>query len=107
MKTFYVSRKRWKRGTKDGALLLHQNGFKCCLGFVGQQCGIPNEKLLRTACPSSIIDGPWPKWITQNGWVGEDYAIQINDDPTLTDKEREAKLRAIFKSNGDRIVFRP
>lgn len=83
--------------------------MKCCLGFVGQQCGIPNAALDGVATPESCTEQKkYPRWLVKKGQTEAcGKAVTINDDSDLTDAEREAKLRALFRKHGDQIVFRP
>lgn len=109
MATYYVSRKKWARGGKNGASnLLNRQGCRCCLGHVGQQRRITNENLRAVLLPRPE-QGNWPKWLVDGESFSEAAAkaANINDDISITEKQREQKLRAIFRANGDRIVFRP
>lgn len=102
---FTVSRKKWLRGKNWGALFIG-NAMKCCLGFVGQQCGIPTNAMHGKATPRSLGDdycGKFPAWIQQSSAS----AVDINDEPNLSDRDRETKLKDLFKKHGDQIVFKP
>lgn len=115
MKTYYVSRKKWLRGQGEkSSALLRKDGMRCCLGFVGEQCKIPRKALINKKTPISLkvdIRDRWPKWMVGAGLHinSEDAytAMRTNDDEGMTEREREKRLREIFRANGDRIVFRP
>ena len=116
---FIVDRKKWYRGRGVvKSKLLRVDGKMCCIGFVGIQCGIEPSLLLNkgTVEKVSLPRSLWPTWFfssvdnTLDGdapWICSDLnrAYEINDATYLTDAEREARLRAIFASHGDEIVF--
>jgi hypothetical protein len=102
---FIVDRKTWYRGKggKNSKLLL-EDGTRCCIGFVGQHCGMPDEYLLGQGGVYDVPDDRWPKWMKNyNGPITEAYSV--NDDATISDAERESKLQEIFRANGDEIEF--
>lgn len=105
---FTVKRSEWYRGKGAApSKLLRTDGTRCCIGFVGQQCGIADSALLnrRTIglCPPK--DEKWPTWTNSNDIADTYEAYEVNDNAKLNDKEREAKLKEIFARNGDEIVF--
>lgn len=111
---FIVDRKTWYRG--QGGItsrLLNFEGQRCCIGFVAQQCGVPDE-----ACRDIVsVDGirklitsraAWPAWFI--GDFGRDtkdlgQAYRINDDKDITDEARESALEELFASHGDTMEF--
>lgn len=108
MAKFTVDRKTWYRGQDNlkSRLLREKDGMRCCIGFVGQQCGIPNDVLLEKSFISSCEDSyqaHWPAWMT----VGRSImaAYKDNDDPDIAEDVREARLQTIFSAHGDEIVF--
>lgn len=107
MAKFTVDRRTWYRGKEaNNSRLLTHDGMRCCIGFVGQQCGIPDENLLdRDTIFSRSIEPKWPTWLT--AWQSSDghYVYQINDSSHYSDAEREARLKALFAENGDEIEF--
>ena len=105
---FIVDRKTWFRGQgRAGSSLLNLDGKRCCIGFVGQQCGMPDESLLmRRAVFTVPIDWrKFPKWMESVGQCDIYSAYQVNDAKTITDEVREASLKEIFLRNGDEIEF--
>jgi hypothetical protein len=104
---FTVYRKTWLHG-KGGtdSELLRADGMRCCIGFVGQQCGVPDEAMMGI-CTVDEIKGSarllFPVWIQNDPDIGEAYST--NDSPGFSDPEREAELKEIFASHGDEIEF--
>jgi ABC-type uncharacterized transport system ATPase subunit len=115
---FTVKRSEWLRG-HEGSCLLTPDGMRCCIGFVGQQCGVPDvimqdvpslagavhrasfdvsalesNRLVRKEGTSGVFDRPWLF-----------TAYVINDDCTLDDSKREEKLTRLFERNGHQITF--
>jgi hypothetical protein len=107
MATFTVSRKTWYRGQgPHESYLLQDDGTRCCIGFVGQQCGISDHALLlrRTARIAAGLEPEpgWPEWLKGTTTSG---VYTTNDNVLLSDPERESKLKEIFSAHGDEIVF--
>jgi hypothetical protein len=107
---YTVKRRGWFRGKggKKSSLLL-ESGERCCIGFVGKQCGIPDEVLLGEGGIHSYDStfkffSRWPLWMRDSETtMCEIYGI--NDSAELSDPEREAKLKVMFAEHGDTIVF--
>lgn len=117
---YIVKRSEWYRGHTWGTQLLRADGLKCCIGFVGQQCGISDEDLRgrgtvsfslykSTFNPSPSFE-KFPEWMRPRDTfvdrslpIGEAYTT--NDDPGISDEVREARLKEIFQSQGDEIEF--
>lgn len=111
MAKFTVDRQKWYRGSSAGSKLLRQDGSRCCIGFVGEQCGFADEDILNKECAFEVKSGKWPKWFFEP-WHDsvqqtDDlmYAYDTNDDGGISDSEREARLKEIFAKNGDEIEF--
>lgn len=107
--TFTVYRKTWYRGhgTADSRLL-REDGMRCCLGHVGKQCGLRDAELLgvisprgNAAFPTFLIDG---EAFRGNSKTCSDM-MEINDDRSISDTEREAKLTEIAAANGITLIF--
>lgn len=112
MTKFVVDRRTWYRGKGERwSRLLTPKGMRCCIGFVGAQCGIPDSDLLRKKAIFGylgiLVNGEWPAWIIGCGTGSADlgYAYEINDNPSIDDATRERRLKEIFANNGDEIVF--
>lgn len=106
MATFTVSRKTWYRGQGgERSRLLCSDGRRCCIGFVGQQCGVPDMAMLGV-WGVRAVDAQrslFPAWLHNDSASGPAYVV--NDDPTLDDDAREVRLKKIFAAHGDEIVF--
>lgn len=103
---FIVDRSKWLRGEGRASLLLRSSdGKRCCLGFVGSQCGFADHELAERGSPESVLGRSgalFPVWVL--GWGGE-FAMRVNDSRELADTEREAKLKGIFATHGHTIEF--
>lgn len=113
MATFTVKRSEWYRGKgSERSRLLRKDGLKCCIGFVGQQCGIDNSKLSNKITVQSVIHrfpetaSQWPEWMQlQPALDCARKAYTINDNSHLSDTMRELCLKELFKEHRDEIVF--
>jgi len=105
VKQFTVKRSSWLRGCEGR--LLKKNGHKCCLGFLGQACGISNKVLLSHGSPLGLAyqhpetKNHWPEGLIDN----EDELICINDAEDITDRQREKELKSEFKVIGINVKF--
>jgi hypothetical protein len=122
MKTITISRKRWLRGdmkSVDGYSLLWCNDKRrgCCLGHAIHQIErctwnqlasmfTPND-FFRENTPNKMsgmfVDFAEGEVCDDSTFTNE--AIAINDNDSITDKEREKELKALFKKNGLKLVF--
>lgn len=97
-----IKRSEWYRGRgPNNSQLVCMNGEKCCLGFLGVECGIDLAHLL-TATPIGTIlggrdavRGEWPDGIftlggANSAWTSQ--AMSINDDDRMGDGLREERL---------------
>jgi len=124
---FTVDRSKWYRGKGESqSALLRSDDQRCCIGFVGQQCGVPDIHMLNY---SSILDIEvlnsirlFPAWMQEKEPVNIEelrriypdmpehqsrirLAYCVNDDLSLSDEQREEKLKQIFAAAGDEIEF--
>lgn len=123
-KRFVVDRSKWRRGgrtneeTHGETSLLNSRGFMCCLGFVCIQQGLSEEDIRLEGEPCSLseyseeiddaIGGLLLNNDEEDGMVNSDLAqkaIDINDNESVTDAEREAALSSLFEKNGCEMVF--
>jgi hypothetical protein len=127
---FRVSRRRWLRGLLENSLvqsclLSTAPGYKgkmCCLGFACLQLGQKAVDITDVEFPQDINDEAKTQALIDAGLVkkrdlpyGPDYvnstlsatAAYINDDPDISDRDRERQLRTLFKAHGHQIVFVP
>ena len=112
-----IDRSRWRRGCGPGiGRLRDENGLQCCLGFLGEACGVADEHLLDVAYPNppswhSDGDHAWPSWLFAK-LNGESYdertIIAILNDSRcweLTDAERERRVSERFARHGVEVEF--
>lgn len=122
-----IDRSRWRRGGDESGLgqgdtaLLNDLGFMCCLGFDALACGVPDAVIHGEADPDYIVAVErFPDYATSSRFVIErNYddttytnslsvlaAIEHNDDPTLSESERERIIRDDLIALGwDDVVF--
>lgn len=115
-----ITRSKWLRGSGSYAsfLVRYSDGKMCCLGFLGVACGISAADMEGKAAPNHIKDHflKWPKGtLRENGMPhinnGFDNgpaiqaAIKHNDDPLLTDDNREELIRNNLKELGIEVEF--
>jgi hypothetical protein len=83
--------------------------MRCCIGFVGQQCGVPDSKILNRDVVNGelrlVVKG-FPDWMYDlSSYSDIEMAYETNDDPDISDTKRELKLKVIFVRHGDTIEF--
>ena len=109
---FVVSRKTWFRGHgSDESKLLRTDGTRCCIGFVAEQCGIPDEIIKNVADVGNVIiadedlNERWadkfPSWMRTMQIVD---AYRLNDADS-SEQYRESQLKELFAKHGDSIEF--
>lgn len=110
---FIVDRKKWYRGKgSEESALLREDGTRCCIGFVGQQCGVSDSLMLDRPC---ILDDRrveslkgFPQWMyttVDKHRTLADEAYQANDNQLHGDAARERELKKLFADHGDEIEF--
>jgi len=129
---FTVDRSKWRSGgdgkNKIGigaTALLNPSGFMCCLGQTCNQLGVKKVDLVKLGEPSEIDSDKYKKFPDIFVDIEEDYsyddeypielsfsnsklsedAMEINDDEDISQKEREKRLRNLFKEHGHKIKF--
>ncbi|SRR6266404_7023628 len=109
---FVVDRKTWFRGKgSDESRLLRADGMRCCIGFVGQQCGVPDSSMLQHSDIQAMRNAGkdvtrFPYWMSNkeiNFEIGKAY--EFNDDEEISNEERENRLSDLFAKHGDTITF--
>lgn len=110
-----VDRRYWFRGSWSGSFLLRNDGQKCCLGFACEALGVPTEDLIQQATPVSLRSHfDTIARLIERYYDGDDTAVDrpatnlamnLNDDPTITDADREARLIALGPKLGLEFVF--
>lgn len=113
MKRVVIKSSEWARGGEQANYLLGVDGSRCCLGIDAKAYGISDDLLYGEWVPNDLngIQSciPWVSaWESLDTGVPlSDKAIAINDSEGLTDEERVAKLRPIFRAAGRILVWRP
>ncbi len=113
-----IDRPTWYRGQGGhNSKLLQPNGERCCIGFLAAVLGVPDDVILNIA----VLDGlahnesvPVTRFLNhvdcqRNTHGGRPHplthAYDVNDDPTLSDTEREASLLLIGREMGVEFSF--
>lgn len=118
---FTVKRLNWNRGNNNLASfnLLNKNRTRCCLGFLGKTCGIPDEELRGASYPDEIPSTNWPVELSNKNVVSDlnsdinnsyvfnnSHAIAVtNDDSNISDSVREKILTKQFAAIGIEVTF--
>lgn len=127
MKTFTIDRTTWRRGghTQKSNMdivgptyLLNTEGYRCCLGQICNQLGIPdvcllsipNPKILSISSDSSKKKA-YQKWADEFGDFPFHTAIRINDSfmystiAGIDDSQREKDLIELFTKYDYELEF--
>lgn len=108
LKEFTVDCDKWLRGDAYDSCLKNSMNEMCCLGFLGEACGVKNFgygiAFGASYCyPNELKEyKKYPK--LPSGITWKSFA-KINDDPKFTDKEIIKLLREKFKKAGIKIKF--
>lgn len=127
---FTIKRSEWYRGLGgEHSRLLTPSGRKCCLGFRAEAVGYTAVSMFNVGLPSILVatgESPADLWRGIVTKVDADNPaedilaiplpayyitalgrtlVSINDDKTMDDIEREARLTKIFASVGDEVTF--
>lgn len=123
MLKFTVYRDRWLRSDAWSSMLLNGEKLRCCMGFLAEACGLHNNTIEGIAVfrllPSEefwklpealrpVLDDVEHKidGITRyKDAVATGELYRINDDPDLTDEEREKRLYEKLLSLGIEVGF--
>lgn len=118
-----IPRDEWYRGgdknLNDTTPMLNDIGLRCCLGHLGRTMNVPDSVLLHTGSPLDSI-----------GWSNELYskydpndllvhldgivldnteftidAMNINDNPDISEDEREQQVIELFATKGITVNF--
>lgn len=110
MKTkFTVERATWFRGQGPDSRLF-VDGKRCCLGFVGKQCGIPDEEMANIGRPNFVTrqykllyPAAFLKDEAETRFT--DKCVLVNDNMYLDDVDREKTLVMLFEEQGLELEF--
>ena len=101
-----VRRAQWLRGNDATSMLYRPSDRRmCCLGFACKAAGLKTKEISGEAFPNNVM-APLPKplkrLVTSGGNTSGicDELVAINDDNTISTKEREAKLKQVGKHAG-------
>lgn len=92
-------------------VLLNKEGFMCCLGQICIQLGISKNRLSSQIQPDDLnIDIPYltERRLHDSNVCNSQLTIEamnINDNPNLSDSERELALINLFDHHGHTIEF--
>ena len=103
---FEVKRSNWLRGegAEESYLIRHEDGKMCCLGFLGRACGVANAEMRGLKNP--FIPGLAEMFAAKvDASVAYGPAMELNDNASITDQEREAELVKLFAQHGIEVVF--
>lgn len=111
-KTFVINRSKWFRGKgATNSRLLTASGLMCCLGQIGEQCGIAPDILRYKTSPSVLPSDECNKYPTCF-FVGHQRnsdltcrAMSLNDNSSLLDEDREQRLIDLFAEKGITLTF--
>jgi hypothetical protein len=113
-----IDRNRWLRGLGPDSCLLDSCGKSCALGFLAKDLGYSDAEILNKEGPDYILSDAgvrFPESLVKRVERKEDIwsspteiAVQIistNDDATLNDLEREAKIIQLFQKAEIEVEF--
>jgi hypothetical protein len=116
-----IDRSKWacgKNNAKRGqnSALLDENGFKCCLGFLGSACGLTDKELLHHATPGGAPSEKWPKGLLTADPYSSDILhplnstlartlMNANDDKRRVSNEVEQEIADRLKEIGVEVMF--
>jgi hypothetical protein len=118
LKTLVIDRKKWYRGKGPASsALLTESKKMCCLGFLGRAEGLKPKDIRGITTPS---DSDLPKeLLTPSFKKLVEYhhsdlpfdnelckkLTKLNDKEDISDKERESKLRPLFRKLKYKLKF--
>jgi hypothetical protein len=125
MQQLIIDRKKWRTGgdsvelrrLKGPTSLYNDMGYSCCLGFYCRKIGgIRNNVLLDVGSPDNLNIKDFTKIEllvsrdsrdeVYDGSVFSQEAIDINDDDSLSNEEREAAIIKHFKKVDVEVIFK-
>ena len=106
-----IERERWSRGVREHFRLKNPDGTMCCLGFLGELCGVRQDLLKTDGIPRQEYSPDWPGWLFDElpGDYGSSHRLykmtMANDDTKISEEEREARVSAAFAEVGVEVEF--
>ena len=109
MRKLTIDRKVWFRGSMFGSRLLRDDEKMCCLGIYLESCGVKREDLLKKLSPKSLIanipmEAQWLIERDSNSDLAK-YLIEVNDNESFSDQEREHDLILFFAQAEVEVEF--
>ena len=108
-----IDREMWLRG--EGAsrskLLRHSDGKMCCLGFLCLAAGTRAKAIRGVAQPDLLfleeLERDELRWLTDDETCSQDCidAMEVNDDDSIEEPEREAAITEILARHGIHATF--
>lgn len=90
-----VDRKKWYRGqSHEYSKLLLDNGKMCCIGFLARELGC-KPKETRNQATLALVDSAHEFHDTYDDILASAY--EVNDNPDITDDQREKELTRLGK----------
>lgn len=106
---FKVRMRDWWRGRGEyDSMLRLENGKMCCLGFLMKELGLSNDELVGHEYPymCETAGKKIPKWLLTQALDSDLIkCARINDDETINDTERKARLTKMFKRHNIEVEF--
>lgn len=125
MNKLTIKMSEWGRATTEDlwqdnepSLLNTEVNRKCCLGFLGQACGISDAALMDRGMPSKVSIGEracysqkWPDFLfnleNRAYMTNAKTLALINDDSSTDDEHKIVSITKIFNANGWEVEFVP
>lgn len=111
---FVIDRSKWRCGHdgkhklgKGDTLLLNFDGYMCCLGQICEQSGIPKNTLIGVNFPSNLFYHTEKiSWLLRSSHKYPYLEFTtVNDNITITNEEREEKIKHIAAKYGHEVEF--
>lgn len=116
LREFTVDLEKWARGCENGeSQLLNEDGFMCCLGFLGLACGLTPDEMREISTPPEVGRMKlFPQELIQEHCLHADEVetsdycdvlMNINDNNLTTDQQKMERLKEKFAETGIEIKF--
>lgn len=123
---FTIDRTKWHRDAHEHSIdtmhsaLYTDDGSQCCIGHYGSACGIEDKILALRGSPLSLSnminvnffnESPFGEFfylmnqMSENGRYVQSILIEINDNPNISDLEREEQIIKEFAKIGIIVDF--
>lgn len=116
MKQLIIDRSKWRTGGRPYSdklgptQLLNREGYMCCLGFYCIQLGNKKEEeILGVTAPYGVEDTTGLEFLVNRTLdINSKFsceAIEQNDNDLILDKEREERIKELFKRIDVEVTF--